>query len=72
LKVLSPKNRIGLAFGSYGWGGQGVRLVEGTLRECGFNVMESISVQFIPDEIQLHEIFNKLKLEISSLLKMSN
>ncbi len=72
LKGLSPKNRIGLAFGSYGWGGQGVRHVEGALRECGFNVMESISVQFIPDEIQLQEIFNKLKLEISSLLEISN
>ena len=72
LKGLSPKNRIGLAFGSYGWGGQGVRHVEEALRECGFNVMESISVQFIPDEIQLQEIFDKVKLEISSLLKMSD
>ena len=72
LKGLSPKNRIGLAFGSYGWSGQGVGHVEEALRECGFNVMESIKVQFVPNEIQLQEIFDKVKLEISSLQKMSD
>jgi len=64
LKGLSPKNRIGLAFGSYGWGGQAVGHVEDALKDCGFKMMESIKVQYIPDETQLQGIFNKLKQEI--------
>ncbi|MDN3510103.1 MAG: FprA family A-type flavoprotein [Candidatus Jettenia sp.] len=69
LKGLSPKNRIGLAFGSYGWGGQGVRHVEEVLKGCGFDMIESINIQYIPDEMQLQGIFNKLKREISGLLE---
>ncbi|MDN3515469.1 MAG: FprA family A-type flavoprotein [Candidatus Brocadia sp.] len=64
LKGLSPKNRIGLAFGSYGWGGQSIGHVENTLKDCGFEMMESIKVQYIPDETQLQELFKKVKQEI--------
>lgn len=71
LKGLSPKNRVGLAFGSYGWGGQGVRHVESALKECGFQMLESINVQYVPDQNQLKEIFGKLSLEIANHLKTS-
>ncbi|KKO19273.1 MAG: MBL fold metallo-hydrolase [Candidatus Brocadia sp.] len=64
LKGLSPKNRIGLAFGSYGWGGQAVTHVEDILKDCGFEMMKSIKVQYVPDEAQLQEIFNLVKQEI--------
>jgi len=69
LKGLSPKKRVGLAFGSYGWGGQGVRCVESALKECGFQMLESVNIQYVPDENQLDEIFGKLSLEIASNLK---
>ncbi|MEK7733167.1 MAG: flavodoxin domain-containing protein, partial [Planctomycetota bacterium] len=69
LKGLSPKNRVGLAFGSYGWGGQGVRHVELALKDCGFQMLESINVQYVPDKKQLEEIFGKLSLEIANHLK---
>lgn len=65
LKGLSPKDRIGLAFGSYGWGGQSVRHVEDALKECGFDLLESIKIQYIPDETQLQEIYEKTKQEIA-------
>lgn len=65
LKGLSPKNRIGLAFGSYGWGGQAVGHVETVLKGCGFDMMESIKIQYVPDEMQLQEISDKLKKEIA-------
>lgn len=71
LKGLSPKNRVGLAFGSYGWGGQGVSHVESALKECGFQMLESINVQYVPDKNQLEEIFGKLSLEIANHLKPS-
>lgn len=64
LKGLSPKNRVGLAFGSYGWGGQSVRHVEEALKECSFDLLESIKIQYIPDETQLQEIYEKMKQEI--------
>lgn len=64
LRGLSPKNRIGLAFGSYGWGGQAVGHVEDILKECGFQMLQGIQVQYIPDNAQLQEIGNTLKQEI--------
>lgn len=64
LKGLAPKDRIGLAFGSYGWGGQSVGIVENTLKECGFEMMRKIKVQFVPEKNQLQEIQEKLLKEI--------
>jgi len=58
LKGLAPKNRIGLAFGSYGWGGQSVGQVEDILKGCGFEMLEKIRIQYIPDQTQLNDIAN--------------
>jgi flavorubredoxin len=55
LKGLAPKNRIGLAFGSYGWGGQSVGIVEKILQECGFEMLDQIRLQYIPDHEDLEE-----------------
>lgn len=61
LKGLSPKNRIGLAFGSYGWGGQSIGQVEQYLKDCGFEVLESIKFQYIPDEDLLEKRIEELE-----------
>ncbi|MGQ9844459.1 MAG: hypothetical protein ACUVRK_12990 [Spirochaetota bacterium] len=63
-KGLSPKNRVGLAFGSYGWGGQSISQVEAALQEMGWEVLPGVKVQYVPDE-QLQvtiakQIFEKL------------
>ncbi len=65
LKGLAPKNRIGLAFGSYGWGGQSIGQVEDVLKECGFDMLDNIKVQYIPDDTTLQTITNQVKGEIS-------
>lgn len=65
LKGLAPKNRIGLAFGSYGWSGQSVGQVEQYLQECGFETLENIRLQYIPDEDQLEQIAADLEMSIS-------
>ncbi|MDP8212720.1 MAG: FprA family A-type flavoprotein [Candidatus Zapsychrus exili] len=65
LKGLAPKGRTGLAFGSYGWGGQSIKEIETTLSGCGFEMLESIKVQYVPDENQINEIKDKSKGEIS-------
>ena len=59
LKGLAPKNRIGLAFGSYGWGGQSVGIIEDTLRGCGFKMLDNIKMQYIPDESELNNLAKK-------------
>jgi flavorubredoxin len=65
LKGLAPKKRFGLAFGSYGWGGQSIGQVEQYLKDCGFETLENIRIQYIPDEDQLEEIKEKLEGKLS-------
>lgn len=48
MKGLAPKNRIALAFGSYGWSGEGVGDVERVLSDCGFTLLPQIKVQYMP------------------------
>ncbi|MCK4957162.1 MAG: FprA family A-type flavoprotein [Candidatus Cloacimonetes bacterium] len=60
LKGLAPKKRIGLAFGSYGWGGQSIGIVENTLKECGFDMLDQIKIQYVPDDAILKEKENHL------------
>ncbi|MGF7185608.1 flavorubredoxin [Desulfitispora alkaliphila] len=56
LKGLVPKNRIGMAFGSYGWSGQSIDQVEDALKSCRFDLMEKIKTQYIPDQASIEEI----------------
>lgn len=46
IKGLKPKNRIGKAFGSYGWSGESIRDVAATLEEMGFEMEESLSTKW--------------------------
>ncbi len=70
LKGLSPKERIGLAFGSYGWGGQSVPILQqmlGDPKECGFTMLEPIKTLYIPDSETLRGITQNIE---SQLLKL--
>ena len=59
LRALSPKKRVGMAFGSHGWGGQGADQVYAGLAECGFEMLETIKSKYIPDEQALKVIEEK-------------
>jgi flavorubredoxin len=64
LKGLAPKQRIGLAFGSYGWGGQGTEIVQhllGDEKECGFEMLKPIRAQYIPDQETLQSITTQVQ-----------
>ncbi len=65
LKGLAPKNRIALAFGSYGWGGQSIQQVNDVLASCGFSMLESIKVNYVPDVKQLEDISKNVELAIA-------
>ena len=72
LKGLSPKNKIGLAFGSYGWGGQSIPILQELLqdpKQCGFEMMEPIKTQYIPDQEELNNIKNNLRQQIKIKLE---
>ncbi len=50
MKGLKPKNKIAAAFGSYGWSGEAVKLIEKELMDMKFQVLETHSkIQFVPD-----------------------
>ncbi len=61
LKGLAPKGRLGLAFGSYGWGGQSISQVEEALKSCGFETLDSIKVNYIPSDEELDAIIKRLE-----------
>ncbi len=60
MKGLAPKGRKALAFGSYGWGGQSIKQVEEMLASCGFEMLESLKVQYVPTAKALAEITEKV------------
>lgn len=72
LKGLSPKQRVGLAFGSYGWGGQSIPILHqllGDPKECGFDMLDPIKVQYIPDADTLHRITAELEQQIKAKME---
>ncbi|RJQ30386.1 MAG: FprA family A-type flavoprotein [Peptococcaceae bacterium] len=57
LKGLRPKKRLGFAFGSYGWGGQGVKLVAETLASLEWDMpLDGVNIQYIPDPAELEAV----------------
>ncbi len=54
MKGLRPRGRVGMAFGSYGWGGQAAGELEGVMRALGWEVPEpAINIKWVPDEGEL-------------------
>ena len=54
LKGLKPKNKIGAAFGSFGWSGESVPQLGEFMKGMGIElVSEGISVKYVPDESAL-------------------
>ncbi len=59
LKGLKPKNKIGMAFGSFGWGGGAVKTIEEKLRAAGLEILdESLTVKWVPTPEELDHCFS--------------
>ena len=68
MKGLKPKNKIGAAFGSYGWSGEAVKLINMELEEMKFRVIDpGVKVQYVPDEKGI-EVCHELAGKIAELL----
>lgn len=69
LKGLRPKERLGFVFGSYGWGGQAVGLVQKMLDGLSWEFPEeSTNINYIPKEKELQKIKNK-GINIAKIIK---
>ncbi len=56
LAVVSLKGKIGGAFGSYGWSGEAVRMIEDRMRGLKMHIpFEGVRVKLIPTEEELQE-----------------
>lgn len=54
LKGLKPKGKLGAAFGSHGWAGGAVKLIEQELGQAGIEVIDSdLAIKFTPDESEM-------------------
>ena len=54
MKGLRPANKIGAAFGSYGWSGEAVKLINAIMEEMKFTVIDpGIKVQYVPAQDDL-------------------
>ncbi|RLB81723.1 MAG: FprA family A-type flavoprotein [Deltaproteobacteria bacterium] len=51
MKGLRPKNKIGAAFGSYGWSGEAVKLINKELEAMKFELIDpGVKIQYVPDD----------------------
>ncbi|MGB5912678.1 MAG: flavodoxin domain-containing protein [Promethearchaeia archaeon] len=60
---LKPMNKIGMAFGSYGWGGGAVKEVIKELEATGIDVLdEKVELKFVPrpEDLDFKSIIDKL------------
>jgi flavorubredoxin len=54
LKGLKPKQKIGAAFGSYGWSGEAAGLIQDALEQMKFEmVTPALKVQYVPGKAEL-------------------
>lgn len=50
MKGLKPKNKIGAAFGSYGWSGEAVAQIREQLESMGVELIDpGLKIQYVPD-----------------------
>lgn len=54
MKGLKPLNKLGAAFGSYGWSGEAAKLVTKELEQMKFDIIDpGVRIQYVPDDKSL-------------------
>jgi flavorubredoxin len=58
MKGLKPLNKIGAAFGSYGWSGEAVKMITQELESMKFNIIDAgLRIQYVPDKEALDSCY---------------
>ena len=64
MKGLKPKNKVAAAFGSYGWSGEAVKLINEELEQMKLDLIDpGVRIQYVPDDKGLdacHELGKKI------------
>jgi flavorubredoxin len=56
MRGLRPTNKIGAAFGSFGWSGEAVKLMNTAMKEMNFTLVhKGLKVQYVPEHEHLKE-----------------
>ena len=51
MRGLRPLNKIGAAFGSFGWSGEAVKLLNGSMTDMKFDVIDDgLRVKYVPED----------------------
>ena len=54
LKGLKPQNKVAAAFGSYGWSGEAVKMINQEFEEMKFRLADpGLRIQYVPDSLAL-------------------
>jgi flavorubredoxin len=72
MKGLKPLNKIGAAFGSYGWSGEAVKMINNELEAMKFEIIDpGLKVQYVPDKEALANCY-ELGRKIGRAVKNEN
>ncbi len=66
---LSPRSRKAIVFGSYGWATQNIKQLEEFVAKADMELIDSIKVNYIPDESQLVAIKENLRNKLAKSLE---
>jgi len=59
IKGLRPQNRLAAAFGSYGWSGEAVKIINKEFEAMKLEIVDKgLRVQYVPDEEDLKKCFD--------------
>ena len=57
IKGLRPRNRVGFAFGSFGWSGQAMSQIEEVMKELKWEIpIDGIKLKYIPDDSEFEDV----------------
>ena len=69
IKGLKPQNKIAAAFGSFGWSGEAVKILNKEFAEMKLDIIDNgVRVKYVPDEDDLNRCFD-LGVKIAKELK---
>jgi flavorubredoxin len=69
IKGLRPKNRLGFAFGSYGWSGQAAGQIQEVMKELKWELpKEIVKINYIPETDEMESLKN-IGRELGDILK---
>jgi flavorubredoxin len=69
MRGLKPLNKLGAAFGSYGWSGEAVKILNKEFEEMKLEIIDpGVKVQYVPDEADLDRCF-ELGVKLATALK---